>query len=159
MVLAPELWDCFLNHHITAFPRKRPAYSEGLHSCLASGEIGNYIKSVFMEQFVGFSWLNLSARAQAFAPGSVTSPPYGPNPFCDLAPLLPLCLSCMWKSQMFWGRKQHFILRGFQASTGWSPEQPGLFSEPTWCEQEVGAETSQAPSQRELSCGAVIHSK
>lgn len=62
-------------HH----PRERPAYSEGLHSCVASGEIGNYIKAASIEQFVYFCWLDLSTKDQAFAPGSATSSPQGPN--------------------------------------------------------------------------------
>ena len=85
-VLAPKLWDGLLNCCMTAcpndrhHPRERPAYSEGLHSCVASGETGNYIKSVSTEQFVEFCWIDLSTRDQAFAPGSATSSPYSPNP-------------------------------------------------------------------------------
>lgn len=52
MVLAPKL---SLHAPMTGTsPRERPAYSEGLPSCVASRETGNYIKPVSTEQFVNF---------------------------------------------------------------------------------------------------------
>lgn len=75
---------------------------------------------------------------------------------CGFALCLSFCLSCTLNSQVP-GDRQHFTIGSFQAPNRWHHEHPGLTSELTCCEQDVGSETSSAPSQPELSCNTLIH--
>lgn len=133
-VLAPQLWDG-INCCMTTYPddRERPAYSEGLHSCIPSGETGNYIKSAF--------WMALI-------------------PSYDLAPLLPFCLSYTWKVTGILGQEPILHPRRY-SNCNWMKlwaAWPDLIPDHA-ASRRSDQRPPEGPFQPEVSSGAVIHSK